>query len=76
MTFEYYSEPSLNVLFDHEDSDTSKPLTQPSGSAKWYSPYHGKAASAGSTLSTVAQSAGWSAQVWDFSSDIPELKLL
>lgn len=76
MTFEYYSEPSLNVLFDHEDSDTSKPLTQPSGSAKWYSPYHGKAASAGSTLSAVAQSAGWSAQVWDFSSDIPELKLL
>ena len=41
MAFEYYSEPSLNVLFDHEDSDTSKLLTQPSGSAKWYSPYHG-----------------------------------
>ena len=63
-------------MTDHQLSKLYKPLTQPSGSAKWYSPYHGKAASAGSTLSTVAQSAGWSAQVWDFSSEIPELKSL
>ena len=63
-------------MTDHQLSKLYKPLIQPAGSAKWYSPYHGKAASSGSTLSAVAQSAGWSAQVWDFSSEIPELKSL
>jgi hypothetical protein len=74
MVFEYYSDASLNTLFDHVDSNPDSPLTQPAGSAKWYSPYHGKAAAAGKTLSTVAKEAGWSADVWDFSKDIPSLK--
>lgn len=70
----YYSSASLNVLFDHADSSPSAPLVQPSGSAKWFSPYHGKAASAGATLSSVAQSAGWSSEIWDFSGSVPVLK--
>ena len=74
MVFDYYSDASLDVLFDHADSSPSIPLTQPSGAAKWYSPYHGKAAAEGASLSTVAKAAGWSADVWDFSADIPTLK--
>ena len=74
MVFEYYSDASLNVLFDHADSSPEAPLAQPAGAAKWYSPYHGKAAADGATLSSVAKAAGWSADVWDFSADIPTLK--
>ena len=74
MVFEYYSDASLNVLFDHADSSPEAPLAQPAGAAKWYSPYHGKAAAEGATLSAVAQAAGWSADVWDFSGNIPTLK--
>lgn len=74
MVFEFYADASLNVLFDHADCSPESPLTQPAGAAKWYSPYHGKAAEAGATLSGVAQAAGWSADVWDFSADIPSLK--
>ena len=36
--------------------------------------YHGKAAAAGATLSSVAQSLGWSADIWDFSAAVPTLK--
>ena len=74
MTFEFYADASLNTLFDHADSSPENPLTQPAGAAKYYSPYHGKAAAAGATLSAVAKAAGWSAEVWDFSTDIPTLK--
>ena len=74
MVFDYYSDASLDVLFDHADSSPSAPLTQPSGAAKWYSPYHGKEAAEGASLSTVAKAAGWSADVWDFLADIPTLK--
>ena len=74
MVFNFYNDASLNVLFDHADSSPAAPLTQPAGSAKWFSPYHGKAAAAGTTLSSVAKAAGWSAEVWDLSGDIPKLK--
>ena len=74
MIFDYYASASLDVLFDHADSSPSAPLTQPAGAAKWYSPYHGKAAAEGASLSTVAKAAGWSAEVWDFSADVPTLK--
>ena len=74
MVFNFYNDASLNVLFDHADSSPAAPLTQPARSAKWFSPYHGKAAAAGTTLSSVAKAAGWSAEVWDLSGDIPKLK--
>ena len=37
-------------------------------------PYHGKAAPSGSTLSDVAKSLGWSAEIWDFSGPYPAHK--
>lgn len=74
MEFDFYNTASLNVLFDHEDSSPSSPLAQPAGSAKWFSPYHGKAAPAGSTVSSVARSIGWSETIWDLSGDVPVLK--
>ena len=73
MEFQFYSDASLNVLFDHEDSSPSSPLTQPAGSAKWFSPYHGKAAPAGSTTSSAAKSLGWPETVWNLSGEIPVL---
>ena len=74
MVFEFYSDSSLNELFDHADSSPSSPLAQPAGSAKWFSPYHGKAAPAGSTVSSVARTLGWSETVWDLSGAVPVLK--
>ena len=74
MVFEFYSDASLNVLFDHADSSPSSPLAQPAGSAQWFSPYHGKAAAAGATASSVARTLGWSETVWDLSGSVPELR--
>ena len=71
LTLNFYADTSLNVLFDHADSSPQVPLTQPSGSAKWFSPYHGKAAASGTTLNALAQSLGWSSSVWDFSGSVP-----
>ena len=59
-------------VYDQDDTNASKPLE-----AQHYTKhfaYHGKAAADGATLSSVAQSLGWSADVWDFSKDIPVLK--
>ena len=76
MEFDYYNAAynSLNTLFDHEDSSPENWLKQPDGSPAWFSPYHGKAAAPGQTLSQVAQSIGWSGEIWDFSGEIPVLK--
>jgi hypothetical protein len=76
MDFQFYADASLNVLFDHADSSPSAPLAQPAGSAKWFSPYHGKAAGNGSSVSSVAQNIGWSGSVWDLSLPVPALKNL
>ena len=59
-------------VYDQDNTNDSKPLD-----AQHYTKhfaYHGKAAAADATLSSVAQSLGWSADVWDFSKDIPVLK--
>ena len=67
-------------LYDQENSTPSNEMQyqypEIEGSAKWkYNfPYHGKAAAAGQTLTQVAQSLSWSADVWDFSGDVPTLK--
>ena len=76
MDFQFYADASLNVLFDHADSSPSAPLAQPAGSAKWFSPYHGKAAGNGSSVASVAQNIGWSGSVWDLSLPVPALKNL
>ena len=36
--------------------------------------YHGKAAAAGATVSSVAKTLGWSETVWDLSGTLPVLK--
>ena len=72
--FDFYADAALDVLFDHPDSSPQAPLTQTVSTAKWFSPYHGKAAPADATVSSVAQSLGWSAEIWDFSADVPVLK--
>ena len=74
MGFEFYSDSSLNILFDHADSSPSTPLQQPAGSAKWFSPYHGKVAADGATASSVARTAGWPETIWDLSSSVPSLR--
>lgn len=38
----------------------------------WY-PYHGKAAAANATVSTVAKSLGWDETIWDLSGSLPQL---
>lgn len=68
MTFKDHNES----VYDQDNTNDSKPLD-----AQHYTKhfaYHGKAAAADATLSSVAQSLGWSADVWDFSKDIPVLK--
>ena len=50
------------------DSENNKALT---GN---YMPYHGSAAPAESTLSSVARTLGWSETVWDLSRAVPVLK--
>jgi hypothetical protein len=36
--------------------------------------YHGKAAAAGATVSSLAKAAGWDEAVWDLSGNLPKLK--
>ena len=71
--FFFYSVAVLNTPYDQEDSGPGKELVR-NYDYKWYSPCHGKAASAGEKLSAVASRAGFSTSVWDLSGDIPELK--
>ncbi|MCR5243818.1 MAG: DUF1735 domain-containing protein [Bacteroidales bacterium] len=60
----------LNVPYDQENASPSSPLVE--ALAQEYNfPYHGKAAAAGATLSSVAKGLGWPADIWDFSGDIP-----
>lgn len=45
------------------------------GTGKTYQcPYHGTAAASGDTVSSLAQTLGWSSSIWDFSGSLPTLK--
>ena len=72
LTAEFYSN-----IYDQENAGPSNPLviSEPSVSADYIVyPYHGKAAEASATASSLAQSLGWSTDVWDFSGSEPKLK--
>lgn len=71
LTANYCSE-----VYDQEDADATTPLVvAPVSSTYTYIyPYHGKAAEALATASSLAQSLGWSADIWDFSGSEPKLK--
>ena len=71
LTAKYCSE-----LYDQEDADATTPLVinaVPSTYTYIY-PYHGKAAETTATASSLAQSLGWSTDVWDLSGSEPKLK--
>lgn len=62
------------TLFDQENVTNGMP-TAPSYSAETTQrAYHGKAAAADATCSSVAKSLGWDETIWDLSKDLPALK--
>ena len=71
LTAKYCSE-----VYDQEDADATTPLVINAVPSKYtyIYPYHGKAAEASATATSLAQSLGWSADVWDFSGSEPKLK--
>lgn len=71
LTANYCSE-----VYDQEDADATTPLminAVPSMYTYIY-PYHGKAAETTASASSLAQSLGWSTDVWDLSGSEPKLK--
>lgn len=71
LTAKYCSE-----VYDQEDADATTPLVINAVPSKYtyIYPYHGKAAEASVTASSLAQSLGWSADVWNLSGPEPKLK--
>lgn len=71
LTAKYCSE-----LYDQEDADATTPLVINAVPSKYtyIYPYHGKAAEASATATSLAQSLGWNADIWDFSGSEPKLK--
>lgn len=63
-------------VYDQEDADATTPLVINAVPSKYtyIYPYHGKAAEASATASSLVQSLGWSADIWDFSGSEPKLK--
>lgn len=51
--------------FDQADVDANNPLVV-NHTAKYYTPYYGKAAAATETASAVAKRIGWDQTVWIF----------
>lgn len=70
LDFQECATGSFNVLYDQDNASPASPLTIAVAGPYNY-PYHGKAAGASATASSVAKSLGWSAEIWDFSKDIP-----
>lgn len=78
-----YRNPSMVLtdvamtLIDHEDVESGRPpLPTYEGATadnNQYA-YHGKAAAADATISSIAKSLGWDEDVWDLSGDVPALK--
>lgn len=71
LTAKYCSE-----VYDQEDADATTPLVINAVPSKYtyIYPYHGKAAEASATVTSLAQSLGWSADVWNLSGPEPKLK--
>lgn len=68
-----FSDGSELGLFDSPNVSASAPLKDAAKVAYYY-PYHGLAAPAGSTISSVAKTLGWPTDIWDLSGDAPKLK--
>ena len=68
-----------NPLVDHEDVINDLPpyvsgIPSTASNAYAQRPYHGKAAAANATISSVAKTLGWDEAIWDLSKDVPTLK--
>lgn len=68
-----FSDGSDYGLFDSPNVSASAPLKD-AEKVTYYYPYHGIAAPAGSTISSVAKTLGWPTDIWDLSGDAPKLK--
>lgn len=68
-----FSDGSDFGLFDSPNVSASAPLKD-AAKVSYYYPYHGIAAPAGSTISSVAKTLGWPTDIWDLSGDAPKLK--
>ena len=62
------------VLVDQDDIDGATPPAPAYSTTNTQFAYHGKAAAADATVSSVAKSLGWDESVWDLSGDLPKLK--
>ena len=66
-----YRNPNMTTGFTASDSTDNTSTSENAGK-----PYHGKAAAADATVSSIAQTLGWSSDIWDFTTDLPTLKNL
>lgn len=62
------------TLWDQPDYVNAMPPLPDYSTFTHQQAYHGKAAEAGATISSVAASIGWDENVWDLSGDVPVLK--
>lgn len=62
------------VLVDHDDVANGLPAAPSYSEVTTQRAYHGKAAAADATVSSVAKTLGWSETVWDLSKAVPTLK--
>lgn len=80
LSFDCYKDAQYNVLFDMVDNDKETALSYSASTANpqvlgsYYWPYHGKAAAAGATASSIAKTIGWDETVWNLSGSEPVLK--
>ena len=77
------TDPYFTEKWSHPDVSPTAPITAEFGGiGQWNSKYNcylassycGRPAPAGSTISSVAKTLGWSSDIWDFSEDVPTLK--
>ena len=62
------------TLFDQENVENDFPAAPSYSTETTQRAYHGKAAAADATASSVAKTLGWDEAVWDLSGDLPVLK--
>lgn len=62
------------TLVDHEDIENGTPPAPSYSTTNTQWAYHGKAAAADATISSVAKTIGWDTTIWDLSGDTPKLK--
>ena len=68
-----FNDTDGKTLFDCADASPSAPLPYVDDKSHYY-PYHGIAAPAGSTITSLAKTLGWPESVWYLSGNEPKLK--